>query len=240
MASAKHVSVVMKAFEDDFQKLSPIRTFDPAVFEGDDETPQSVCDFVLALCLIHNDCKDAIYAYDVLQREEPHIFFTPREVSGTHLAMESHVVRTHLGLIHELLELIKRHTYDLETPTFRAVRRQMPDEAPPRTEDGGPGTGRSLQALDQLPYDWPTRLRERVKPGTRWSPSPWASRPGHAWASTWAGFETRCRSATTREEFGGDIGRGTSEMRLPTRGCPWAGARRRRASPSRTTRQGST
>ena len=116
-------------------------------------TPRSACcwtgcDFVLTLCLIHNDCKDALYAYDVLQREEPHIFFTPRQVSDTHLGMETLVVRTHLCLIHELLELIKRHTHDLETPTFKAVRRQMPRRA-----------GETWDALVAVALGKPTKSR---------------------------------------------------------------------------------
>ncbi|MDP6777368.1 MAG: hypothetical protein QGI83_11455 [Candidatus Latescibacteria bacterium] len=138
----------MTPFEDDFQKLSRLQTFDPAVFEGDDETPQSVCDFVLALCLVHNDCKDALYAYELLQKEEPHVFWTPRQVSGTYTAMETYVIRIQLALIHELLELIKRHTYDLETPTFKAVRRQMPRRA-----------GDTWDALVAVALGKPTRSR---------------------------------------------------------------------------------
>ena len=48
------------SFEDDFEKLDRLQIFDPAVLEADHETPQSVCDFLLALCLVQNDCKDAL------------------------------------------------------------------------------------------------------------------------------------------------------------------------------------
>ena len=48
--SLRHLALSSMSFV-----LAPIKTFDPTVFEGDAETPQSVCDFVLELCLVHND-----------------------------------------------------------------------------------------------------------------------------------------------------------------------------------------
>jgi hypothetical protein len=41
------------------------------VFRGNAEVPQELCNFVLALALIYNDCKDAIYAHLALHTLKP-------------------------------------------------------------------------------------------------------------------------------------------------------------------------
>jgi hypothetical protein len=50
------------SFKAECAQLAPLETFDPAVFEPSGDVSQEMCDFVLALALIYNDCKDLVYA----------------------------------------------------------------------------------------------------------------------------------------------------------------------------------
>ena len=52
-------------------KLAPLETFDPEAFIGDDVAPQSLCNLILTLALIYNDCKDIIAAHITLQEARP-------------------------------------------------------------------------------------------------------------------------------------------------------------------------
>jgi hypothetical protein len=48
----------MKSFQEECATLESLQTFDPAAFEGDETVPQKLCNLVLALALIYNDCKN--------------------------------------------------------------------------------------------------------------------------------------------------------------------------------------
>lgn len=52
----------MKSFQDECSELAPLETFDPAAFLGDEAVPQELCNFILSLALIYNDCKDITYS----------------------------------------------------------------------------------------------------------------------------------------------------------------------------------
>ncbi len=53
-------------FRQECEMLAAPETFEPEAFRGNEKVPQAVCNFVLVLALIYNDCKDAIYAHIAL------------------------------------------------------------------------------------------------------------------------------------------------------------------------------
>jgi hypothetical protein len=62
---------LMKSFQEQCATLELPQTFDPAAFEGDENVPQKLCNLVLALALIYNDCKNTTYAAHLLKECKP-------------------------------------------------------------------------------------------------------------------------------------------------------------------------
>jgi hypothetical protein len=56
----------MPGFREECAMLAQLESFDPEAFQGNAEVPQALCNFVLAIALIYNDCKDALYALSPL------------------------------------------------------------------------------------------------------------------------------------------------------------------------------
>jgi hypothetical protein len=52
----------MTNLSDENTQLAALQTFDPKAFVGDSGVPQDLCNFVLALALVYNDCKDGIFS----------------------------------------------------------------------------------------------------------------------------------------------------------------------------------
>ena len=118
----------MPTFEDDYINLASLETFYPKAFEDEDESLQEVCRFVLTLSLVYNDCKDLIYAYKSLLDAKPSGEPEKAPIWGTYFGMLNHVIRLEVGLIHELLDLIKRSEAVLSHSSFRSVIRQLPQD----------------------------------------------------------------------------------------------------------------
>jgi len=110
----------MPDFRTECDHLAPLETFDPAAFRGNDDVPQAVCNFVLALALIYNDCKDAIYAHVVLAGLKPADRRRTR-VSGAVAGAQLHAFRAVAGLLHELFDLIRENDDVLSHPFFTSV-----------------------------------------------------------------------------------------------------------------------
>jgi hypothetical protein len=105
--------------------LGPLEGFDPAAFIGDAEVPQDLCDFVLALAEIYNDYKDLVLAYAMLTDVQPS---EPETISGDRgqfAALQFHVIRLHVSLVHELCRLIDRQAHVIEYPAFRDVIKKL-------------------------------------------------------------------------------------------------------------------
>ncbi len=58
----------MTNFTQEAEQLAPLQTFSREAFVGDSNVPQGICNFVLALALIYNDCKDGIFSNLILAR----------------------------------------------------------------------------------------------------------------------------------------------------------------------------
>lgn len=106
-------------------RLHRLQQFDPKAFSADAKASQEVCDFILALALIYNDCKDSVYAWVLLtgfiHGQQPEI--SPQR--GTVNGLIEHAVRYQMGILHELLKLIEKHRDTLEDPTFKNVVKQL-------------------------------------------------------------------------------------------------------------------
>jgi hypothetical protein len=109
--------------------LGPLETFDPAAFRGGERTSQEVCNFVLALALIHNDYKNLVLAHALLDGAQPE---DPTKITadrGEHAGLKVHVIRLHASLVHELCRLIHANI-DLVTGTeFTWIIKRLDERA---------------------------------------------------------------------------------------------------------------
>lgn len=114
----------MLGFREECEMLAALETFDPEAFRGDDRVPQAVCSFVLALALIHNDCKDAICAHVALAASQPDGPPKKTKVWGQSLV---HAFRG-VGLVHELFELIRANGDVLRHDFFVSLVQHLREE----------------------------------------------------------------------------------------------------------------
>jgi hypothetical protein len=99
----------MKNFQEECATLESLETFDPAAFEGDKNVPQKLCNLVLALALIYNDCKNTTYAAVLLKECKPAGNPEINPLWGTWAGTEWHLFRLMISAVHELFILIKDH-----------------------------------------------------------------------------------------------------------------------------------
>ncbi len=112
-------------FQEECASLAPLETFDPAAFQADLKTPQSLCNFVLALALIYNDCKDTIGARVMLIQSKPEGEYRVNRIWGTYYGMDLHLLRLFISLLHELFALIRDNREVLDHPLMIEVIRQL-------------------------------------------------------------------------------------------------------------------
>ena len=115
----------MKSFQEECATLESLQTFDPVAFEGDDKVPQRLCNFVLALALIYNDCKNMTYAGTLLKECRPP---GPEKTAvwGTYAGTDRHLFRLMISSVHELFNLIKDHEDVLSHEFFVKVIKRLP------------------------------------------------------------------------------------------------------------------
>lgn len=123
--TARTVPPTMPDFRAECEMLAALETFDPEAFRGDDKVPQAVCNFVLALALIFNDCRDAIYAYVALGGSKPEGPMQRTRVWGAIAGAQLHAFRAVAGLLHELFELIRANDEVLHHDFFVSLLQQV-------------------------------------------------------------------------------------------------------------------
>jgi len=111
----------MKTFAEQCAELASLNTFDPLAFQGDKDVPQDLCSLVLALALIYNDCKNAIYAAHLLREVKPRGQFEHSGLWATWSGIDWHLLRLFASYVHELFELIRDHRSLLDHPFFVRV-----------------------------------------------------------------------------------------------------------------------
>ncbi len=107
----------------------PLETFDPAAFIADENIPQEVCNFVLALALAYNDIKDVTEAYHRLKEHDPPGQFRKQVDFGMQAGRKVHLFRYQVGLVNELCELIRKNGKIIGHPLLQFLIRQMPPKS---------------------------------------------------------------------------------------------------------------
>jgi hypothetical protein len=116
---------MMPAFLEECALLASLESFDPDAFRGDADVPQELCNFVVAIALIYNDLKDAVYIHVVMAGLRP-----GREPQKTRLwgalgGVQFHAFRAIAALLHELFKLIQDNRELLNHRFFVAVLQQL-------------------------------------------------------------------------------------------------------------------
>ena len=119
----------MKTFQEECSELAPLETFDPAAFRADNKVPQALCNFVLTLAVVYNDCKNLIYAYIITADSRPEGRFTKTRLWGAWSGVQYHIFRAIISLLHELFKLIRENESLLKNPFFLSVVRQIDPSA---------------------------------------------------------------------------------------------------------------
>jgi hypothetical protein len=115
----------MRDFAAECEDLAPLETFAPSVFVGDANASQQVCNFVLALALVYNDCKDIIYAHIILEQSKPSDPPSRSRAWGAWGGIEHHIFRLIVGMLHSLFELIQSNRSALDDSFLQSVIRQL-------------------------------------------------------------------------------------------------------------------
>ena len=137
-----------------------LETFDPTAFIADENIPQEVCNFVLALALAYNDVKDATEAWHRLKQHDPPGQFRKQVDFGMQAGKKVHLVRYQVGLVNEICELIRRSERIISHSSLQFSIRQMSKKSRAAwyslvdTATGKLRTGPLAQAV--------TRIRQKV------------------------------------------------------------------------------
>jgi hypothetical protein len=115
----------MKTFREECNELAQLESFDPLAFQADENVPQDLCNFMLTLALIFNDCKNLIYAYLASDQSSSDGKHGRNRFAGALSGFKLHMFRTITGLLHELFYLIRNNKSVLQNPFFKSVVRQI-------------------------------------------------------------------------------------------------------------------
>ncbi len=122
----KAPSATAAAPVDVYAGLGPLEWFDPRAFEGDAETPQAVCDFVLMFAMIANDLKNTWMAgAAIFEAQDPKADWPdarPGQISGTIV----HVIRLQGGILNELVTKVRDQEKLFDNETLRKVVKGLP------------------------------------------------------------------------------------------------------------------
>lgn len=108
------------------QHLGSLETFDPGAFVPDEQWSAAVCDFVLALAVASNDLHDVFMAEFLLAEMEEAIK-DRKNIKYMALAGGSATAlrRYKIGVIHELLQLVKSNEKVVTSAAFQKIYRQL-------------------------------------------------------------------------------------------------------------------
>lgn len=115
----------MTNFTNETALLATLQTFSREAFVGDEKVPQDICNFVLALALIYNDCKDGIFSNLTLAESKPTGEQKRSREWGAYNGIKVHFLRLYIALIQELLKLIRDNQFSIKHPFFIAVIQQL-------------------------------------------------------------------------------------------------------------------
>lgn len=101
-----------------------LESFDSAAFISADNEEQKVCNFILALALIHSDFKNITWAWSYLLKSKSRKPNDKTTYTGHWLAFYNHLLRLECALYHELFNLIEENKRILEHPLFKKTLSQ--------------------------------------------------------------------------------------------------------------------
>lgn len=116
-------------YSEHYEELAPLESVPAEAFLSDGTTSRELCDFVLALALIYNDLRDLHSAHLLLNEVMPREPELKTAECGLHNGLRLHVMRLQVGLVDELLNVVRKRRTVLEEPMFRSVFLQLSKDA---------------------------------------------------------------------------------------------------------------
>jgi hypothetical protein len=113
---------------DHVRALASLETFQSEAFLPSADASREECGFFLALAAIHNDLKNLVLAQVLLGEVPPKDPALPSTHRGQHGGLETHLLRILVGILYELLELIREHPAVLKGDLFKEVYRLCPKD----------------------------------------------------------------------------------------------------------------
>lgn len=117
------------SYEEEVKKLAPLETFDAGAFVGNDEYPQSLCDFMLSLALAYNDLRDVTLARILFDSIPIPGNDLPTTARGQYGGLRLILTRVQIGLINELFRLVESSRQIVDDPSFGRVCKPLSKQA---------------------------------------------------------------------------------------------------------------
>ncbi len=106
--------------------LVSLETIPKDAFRPSAGATREECGFFLALALVHNDLKDVVLGQLLLAETPRPDASQPSTHRGQYGGVEAHLLRLLVGLLYELLEVVRSYPAVLSGSLFREVFRQCP------------------------------------------------------------------------------------------------------------------
>ena len=140
-------------YQEHIRHIAPLNTFDAKAFERDENCPQSVCDFVLALAAIHNDLNDFALAMDFLKSVAPKPPVNRSIAWAKYNGMAMHIIRHNISIVHELLYVVEGASSARASKFFCDLKKAIPAREKPAwaaIEDIADGNGGTTKLAKYL------------------------------------------------------------------------------------------
>lgn len=115
-------------YSDHANALVSLESFPKEAFEPGADATREECGFFLALAEIHNDLKDVVLGQALLAEVPAPDPTIPSTHRGQYGGLEAHLLRILIGIMHELLEVIRNHPTVVSGQLFKEVHRLCPKQ----------------------------------------------------------------------------------------------------------------
>lgn len=112
-------------YDDYVKELVPLEHISAGVFEPEDTVPANVCNLVLSLALAYNDLRDVMLAHLLLNEVRPLDEHNISPARGNFGGMRTSVLRIQAGVIHELIDLVRRSKDAATHTAFLALVKKL-------------------------------------------------------------------------------------------------------------------
>jgi hypothetical protein len=113
------------------QKVSSLATleeFSADAFRPDGKYPITLCRFIFALAVIHNDFNDIDLALTLLNTKKPTGDARITRAWGLFGGASLHLAKAKISVVHELLNVIRQNEGALQTPAFADLFKKLSRE----------------------------------------------------------------------------------------------------------------